>query len=817
MKYRYRKNIQKKFFEVTRSSLASAIGLLLLISGLATWNALATGTPTPVPAANVNGVTVGGGFIEDYARQVVRTSSNTVYVIAADDNPCQIGGSGVIRAYKGSGSQAGNANVPTSFAEVDAADHPVSAGSGTCTFSGGVVDLLESPDLRLDSSGIIHVAYIDGNNGNLYYQTFSTATDSWGSRTVIATGAETTTGTGWPRTGQVALTLDSNDVPFVAYATSGSSNSIKFVDKLGGTWSTPVTVGSGTNEMHPSMVTALDGTIHLAWLDNSLATHSNVKYSKYSAGAWGTVETASSGDASVLANGDDDQGPSIATDLSDRPHVLYLDGTVNGSDNYVRLKYRTAGGTWTDNTPPGSAGGASNPSGNWYTHTPQNYITSAGDEFVFLAHDANISPGPYEYQVGGPGNNWSAVSQLDPRNSTNTTAGAPGLDGSASLRWDPLRDNNPSLIDILYYDENDGTAGYAHHATIYYKAMDISPMIGDSTPPTVSMSAPTDGATVSGSSVAVSATASDNVGVAGVQFKLDGANLGAEDTTAPYAITWDSTTATDASHTLTAVARDAAGNTTTSTAVTVTVNNADSTPPTVGMTAPVDGSTVKGSTVTVSANASDNLAVAGVQFQLDGVNLGAEDTTAPYSITWDSTSAADGTHALTAIARDAGGNTTTSASVSVSVDNTAPTISLTAPTDSTTVSGSAVTLSATASDNIGVVGVQFKLDGANLGAEDTTAPYSLNWDSTTASNGFHSITAVVRDAAGNTVTTAIVTVTSKNSAGGPGDVNNDGHVNITDLSMLLSKYLTTDTVCDINSDGTVNIFDLSILLTHYGT
>jgi len=73
------------------------------------------------------------------------------------------------------------------------------------------------------------------------------------------------------------------------------------------------------------------------------------------------------------------------------------------------------------------------------------------------------------------------------------------------------------------------------------------------------MTAPANGTTVSGSSVTVSANASGNVGVAGVQFKLDGANLGAEDTASPYAVTWNTTTATNGSHTLTGGARDAAG------------------------------------------------------------------------------------------------------------------------------------------------------------------------------------------------------------------------------------------------------------------
>jgi hypothetical protein len=100
----------------------------------------------------------------------------------------------------------------------------------------------------------------------------------------------------------------------------------------------------------------------------------------------------------------------------------------------------------------------------------------------------------------------------------------------------------------------------------------------DTTPPTVSISSPTGGSTVSGTTT-VSANASDNVGVGGVQFKLDGNNLGAEDTSSPYSVSWDTTTASNASHTLTAVARDIVGNTTTSSSVSVTVSNVVAPPP----------------------------------------------------------------------------------------------------------------------------------------------------------------------------------------------------------------------------------------------
>src|SRR5205823_9943757 len=77
-----------------------------------------------------------------------------------------------------------------------------------------------------------------------------------------------------------------------------------------------------------------------------------------------------------------------------------------------------------------------------------------------------------------------------------------------------------------------------------------------------------------------------------------------------------------------------------------------------------------------------------------------------------------------------------------------------------------INVSANASDNVGVAGVQFLLDGGNLGAEDTTSPYSVAWDTTGATNGGHTLTARARDAAGN-ITSAAVSVAVSNSAGVP--------------------------------------------------
>ena len=125
----------------------------------------------------------------------------------------------------------------------------------------------------------------------------------------------------------------------------------------------------------------------------------------------------------------------------------------------------------------------------------------------------------------------------------------------------------------------------------------------DTTPPTVSITSPAAGATVTGS-INITATASDNVAVAGVQFLLDGANLGSEVTGAgpTYTFNWNTTTATNATHTLSARARDAAGNTATATNVSVTVSNTDTTPPTVSITSPAAGATVTGS-ISITATA----------------------------------------------------------------------------------------------------------------------------------------------------------------------------------------------------------------------
>ncbi len=93
-----------------------------------------------------------------------------------------------------------------------------------------------------------------------------------------------------------------------------------------------------------------------------------------------------------------------------------------------------------------------------------------------------------------------------------------------------------------------------------------------------------------------------------------------------------------------------------------------STAPVVSISAPAAGNTVS-ATVVVSASASDTSGIAGVQFKVDGVNLGPEIAAPPFSTIWNTAGTSNGAHTLTAIARNAIGNATTSAGVPVTVTN----------------------------------------------------------------------------------------------------------------------------------------------------
>lgn len=189
----------------------------------------------------------------------------------------------------------------------------------------------------------------------------------------------------------------------------------------------------------------------------------------------------------------------------------------------------------------------------------------------------------------------------------------------------------------------------------------------DRTTPIVSFLNPVTGSTVS-NTVSVQISATDNVGVTAVVFNVNGIIMGTRNT-APYSFSWNTTGLSSGTHTLTATATDAAGNSKTSTIQVGynTPSGADLTPPSVTITSPSNGAAVE-STITVGVSASDNIGVSSVALQVDGIGI-ATDNSAPYSFPWNTTTVAAGVHTLTATATDAAGNAN-SHSIQITVNTT---------------------------------------------------------------------------------------------------------------------------------------------------
>jgi len=336
-----------------------------------------------------------------------------------------------------------------------------------------------------------------------------------------------------------------------------------------------------------------------------------------------------------------------------------------------------------------------------------------------------------------------------------TSMAAPFVSGAAAL----LRSKFPELSEaqvVACLEASSEDLGAPGRDDVYGRGLlDVAAALDraaqlppDLTPPTVSITAPAQGATVSGL-VPIAAAASDDRGVvARVDFRVDGTLL-LSDAAAPYTTTWDARGASPGPHAITAAAYDAAGNGAVSS---VDVIVPDTTPPSVSITGPANGAEVSG-LVALAASASDNVGVARVEFRVDGALLAAY-ASAPYAATWNASTVLAGFHIITATAYDAAGNSAVS-SLGVTVpDTTKPSVSISAPADGAEVSG-LVALSASASDNVRVARVEFGADGVLI-SSDASAPYAATWDASTVSAGLHIITATAFDAAGNTAESSVL-------------------------------------------------------------
>src|SRR5262249_9918044 len=167
---------------------------------------------------------------------------------------------------------------------------------------------------------------------------------------------------------------------------------------------------------------------------------------------------------------DVDQGPSIVVTPAGKIAVSYVSAFP---EQHAKLMIRTASG-WT----------LDRQSVEDYAHSPQAYARGE-DVYQFLGHDANIHFGYRAHLSGHP---WGAYAEL-------TTS---PRDGATSVRWDPMRETNPDVIDASYFDE-DVLHDRSYRAELFYVGVKPEAAVGpaDTTAPVVSIAAPAANASVS--------------------------------------------------------------------------------------------------------------------------------------------------------------------------------------------------------------------------------------------------------------------------------------------------------------------------------
>jgi hypothetical protein len=383
-----------------------------------------------------------------------------------------------------------------------------------------------------------------------------------------------------------------------------------------------------------------------------------------------------------------------------------------------------------------------------------------------------------------------------------------GLTVLSGLTVAPAIDN-PSRRD--YWIVSRGVDNGANSNENDGKIFEVSAPVGPTdAPPSVSVTSPAEGATVSGANVSVQATASDDHGVTKVEFFDGTTSLGTDTNGADgWSVTWNTTTGADGPHTIRATATDTVNQTGTDTNNVTVQNVAVDAPPSVSVTSPADGATVSGANVSLQATATDDHGVTKVEFFDGTTSLGTDTNGADgWSVTWNTTAVADGPHTIRATATDTINQTATDTN-SVTVDNSAPSVSISSPTAGATVSG-VTSVVAVASDPQGLASVTFFVDGTSIGTDTNgTDGWSATWNTIAASNGPHDLTARVTNLAGLATTSSIVTVTVSNTAApqtlnialanGNDDVEerqSDGRIDTgsTDLDMLLDNTVVQNAV-----------------------
>jgi hypothetical protein len=186
-------------------------------------------------------------------------------------------------------------------------------------------------------------------------------------------------------------------------------------------------------------------------------------------------------------------------------------------------------------------------------------------------------------------------------------------------------------------------------------------IISKDAPPEISIKSPPDGDTVRGK-VEILVDATDDKGIGRVEYYID--NVAKYTTqTYPYSYNWNTSGYKEDSHKIKVIAYDTVGQTAEDT-INVSVDNDE--PPTVSITSPSNGETVKG-VITIRVDAVDDFGITEVELYIDGDQV-ESDNVPPYSFKFDTRAVPNGAHFIKARAYDSG-NQFTDVEIVVTVDN----------------------------------------------------------------------------------------------------------------------------------------------------
>jgi len=276
------------------------------------------------------------------------------------------------------------------------------------------------------------------------------------------------------------------------------------------------------------------------------------------------------------------------------------------------------------------------------------------------------------------------------------------------------------------------------------------------TSPVVALTSPVNQSTLpAGSTITITATASEAGGTIFSVTFYNGATLLGQCSKSPYSYTWKDVPA--GTYTLTAVATDFNNVSTTSGALTITVTPA---PPVVAIVSPANGSIfTTGSRISLEASASEfNGTIATVSFYNASTLLATSGiTSSSYNYNWDNVPA--GGYTLTAKATDINGVAVTSRPITVTVvSSSAPLIAITSPAnDSTYTAGANITMTASVAESNGTIREVFFYDRTYYLGSSTASPYTYIWHNVPA--GIYSLTVEATDNNGGTLIAAPVHIT----------------------------------------------------------